>query len=410
MPKLTFFPLGNADCCLCDLNNGKKMLFDYAATRCGDDKNDKRIDLPKALRDDLNAAERDYYDVVAFSHLDLDHIKGASEFFYLEHSSKFQSKDRIKINELWVPAAVIVEDKDSLGEEHSIIQAEARYRLRNRRGIRVFSRPELLRDWLAKQGMKLDDLRNLITDAGQLVPGFSLSDDGVEFFVHSPFAKRINECEVVDRNSDSLVLQATFDYNGTQTKLILGADTPHEIWTEIVDITRAHKRDERLEWDVFKLPHHCSYLSLGPEKGKEKTVPVPNVKWLFEEKGNERGIVVSTSDIIPSEDTDQPPHRQAANYHKEHCLKRVRKLNAICDESTCQAEKGIAALSSFFPIDNQSAKSVEPSVSSLHDPTASLTSRMSWSVIWAPVLRSDMRRVVLAAQSLSRLLIIESRV
>jgi hypothetical protein len=319
MPKLTFYPLGNADCCLMDLRNDKKCLFDYAATRCADDKDDKRIDLPKALREDLDNANRDYYDVVAFSHLDLDHIKGATEFFYLEHDKKFQGKERIKINELWVPAAVIIEDKDSLGEEHAILQKEARYRLRNKQRIRVFSRPDLLKGWLTAQGIELDEVRHLITDAGQIVPGFTTADDGVEFFVHSPFAKRLNEKEVVDRNSDSLVLQATFDCYGELTRLMLGADTPHDVWTDIVDVTRLHKREERLEWDIFKLPHHCSYLSLGPEKGREKTEPVANVKWLFEDQGHEGGIIVSPSDVIPNEDTQQPPHRQAANYHKDNC-------------------------------------------------------------------------------------------
>jgi hypothetical protein len=140
----------------------------------------------------------------------------------------------------------------------------------------------------------------------------------VEFFVHSPFAKRINECEVVDRNCDSLVLQATFVDYGNETKLILGSDCPWDVLSDIVEVTRWHKREERLEWDVFKLPHHCSYLSLGPEKGKDKTEPVPNVKWLFEDQGRDGAIIVSTSDPIPSEDTDQPPHRQAANYHKDN--------------------------------------------------------------------------------------------
>jgi hypothetical protein len=318
MPKLTFYPLGNADCCRIDLDNGKKLLFDYADTRCKDDKDDKRVDLPGELRKDLNAARRNNYSVVAFSHLDKDHICGSSEFFYLEHDSKYQSDDRIRIDEMWVPAAVIIEDKETLGEEHAVIQKEARYRLRNKKGIRVFSRPELLRGWLEKQGMTLDEVRHLITDAGQVVPGFTREEDEVEFFAHSPFAKRINECEVVDRNSDSLVLQATFEVYSTETKFILGADSPHEVLSEIVDITRQHGREERLEWDVFKLPHHCSYLSLGPEKGKDKTEPVPNVKWLFEDQGRDGGIIVSTSDPIPNEDTDQPPHRQAANYHKDN--------------------------------------------------------------------------------------------
>lgn len=65
MAKLTFFPLGNADCCRIDLDGDKKVLFDYANVRCPDDDDDKRCDLEQELRDDLEAADRDYYDVVA---------------------------------------------------------------------------------------------------------------------------------------------------------------------------------------------------------------------------------------------------------------------------------------------------------------------------------------------------------
>jgi hypothetical protein len=264
----------------------------------------------------LIAANRKDFDIVAFSHLDEDHTCRATEFFYLQHDAKYQSDDRIKINELWVPAAVIIEAKETLGEEHAVIQSEARYRLRNKTGIRIFSRPGLLKDWLTTQGMTLDEVCHLINDAGQLVQGFDREADGVEFFVHSPFAKRLDEFEVVDRNCDSLVLHVTFVDYGNETKLILGADSPYDVLSDIVDVTRWHGREERLEWDVFKLPHHCSYLSLGPEKGKDKTEPVPNVKWLLEDQGRQGAIVVSPSCPIPAEDTDQPPHRQAANYHK----------------------------------------------------------------------------------------------
>ena len=317
MPKLTFYPLGNADSCLMDLENNKKLLFDYADMRCKDDKDDKRVDLPKLLRDDLKANRRDYYEVVSISHLDTDHFKGFSEFFHLEHDSKYQDDDRIKIKELWVPAAAIVEEKDTLDEEHLIVQKEARYRLKNRQGIRVFSRPALLKDWLESQGMSLDDVCHLITDAGQVVPNFSKAVDGAEFFVHSPFAKRLDDCELVDRNRDSIAMQVTFSYNGVETKFILAADTTHEEMTEIVDITKFHEREERLEWNVMKLSHHCSYKSLGPDKGETKTEPVENVKFLYEEKGQSGGIIVSPSDIIPTVDTIQPPHFQAANYYRD---------------------------------------------------------------------------------------------
>jgi len=126
MHKLRFFPLGNADCCRIDLEGGEKILFDYADTRCADDSTDLRIDLPGELRQDLKNANRDHYEVVAFTHLDTDHICGSSQFFYFEHATKYQSADRINIRDLWVPAAAIIEE--GCEDEDRIIRAEARYR------------------------------------------------------------------------------------------------------------------------------------------------------------------------------------------------------------------------------------------------------------------------------------------
>lgn len=321
MHKLTIFPLGNADCCRIDLENGKKILFDYANTRNPDDSYDLRCDLPNELLEDLKKAERKDFDIVAFTHLDEDHYKRASEFFWLDHAQKYQDDDRIKINKLWVPAAIITEE-GAENEEGRIIQREARHRFKKGYGIRVFSRPEKLREWCDKNDIKLEDRLHLIIDAGKSVPEFNKGSDGVEFFVHSPFAKRLNEREVEDRNDDCLVIQATFEVLGVETKVLLMGDVTHEVIVDIVDVTRDKKsRPERLEWDVMKLPHHCSYKSIGPEKGKDKTEPVQNVAWLYEQQGQERAIIVSSSDQTPykgspEDEDDYPPHRQAANYYK----------------------------------------------------------------------------------------------
>ena len=312
MHKLTFYPLGNADCCLIDLDKGQKLLFDYADMRNPDDDDDLRIDLPAALREDLNAAGKDAYDVVAFTHADKDHINGFSEFFYLEHAKKYQDADRVKIGELWVPAAVILEQTSNA--THRVLRAEARHRLKEGNGIRVFSQPDLLEDWLKEQGLTLESRKHLITHAGQTVDGFQKSSEGVEIFVHAPFSESVNG-DIV-RNDAALVVQATFEYEGEDTQLILGADIDYKVWRDIVRITRYHKRDSRLEWDVFKISHHCSYKSLSDEKGEEKTAPISEVEWLFE-NGHEGAKLVSTSDPIPDEDTTQPPHRQAANFYKE---------------------------------------------------------------------------------------------
>lgn len=314
MHKLTFYPIGNADCCFLETEKGKNILFDYADMRDKEDEKDLRIDLENAIRSKLEAKEIDYFDVVVFTHADSDHINRFSDLFYLNYSDKYQSDERIKIKEIWVPAGIIY--GDDLVDEAKILRKEARYRIKKKKGIKVFSRPEVLKKWFEEEDLDIDDYSDFFVDAGKLVPGLSLESDDVEFFVHSPFASRQDDGTLVDKNECSIVVQACFKSGELISKLILSADTIWESWEEIVKITKYHKREERLEYDVFKLPHHCSYLSLSDEKGKDKTEPKKNVDWLFK-KGNTSAIIVSTSDPIPSSDTDQPPHRQAANYYKD---------------------------------------------------------------------------------------------
>jgi len=311
---MTFYPIGNADCCKIDLSNGKKLLFDYACMKNNEDENDLRIDLQKVLNDDLKNANRKHYDVVAFTHADDDHIHGFSDFFFLEHDKNFQDSNRIKIQELWVPAAIITET--GLEDESLILRSEARFRLKNGKGIRVFSRPERLEEWLKKNGLTINDRKNLITDAGQLIPGFDITNDGVEFFVHSPFAFRMED-RLEDRNEDSLILHTTFNIDGHETKAMIIGDSTFEVLRDIVNISKNHNKFEKLQWDIYDIPHHCSYLALSDDKGKDITDPIPEVEWLLSQGGS-RGKLISCSDVIPDNDKNtQPPHRQAANYYKE---------------------------------------------------------------------------------------------
>lgn len=282
MHKVTFFPLGNADSYLIELANGQKLLFDYADVRDPADSDDKRVDLPAALRSALG--DHQSLDVIGITHADDDHTHGAGRFFYLEHAKKYQDAERVKVEELWVPAALIVEPRTNLQPDARVLQAEAQYRLKEGKGIRVFSRPDRLKDWLKEQGIDLADRAHLITDAGRPIPGFEKVNHGVEFFVHSPFAERLDDSTIVDRNDCSLVLQATFEVEGVETCMILSADTTWENFIPMIAITQHHGNEDRLMWDIFKLPHHCSYLSLSSEKGKDVTEPVDEVKWLFEEQ------------------------------------------------------------------------------------------------------------------------------
>lgn len=345
MPSLTFYPLNNADTCFIELDK-KVMLVDYAHCKTGEDDDEPVIDLHSSLSERLAKAKRTEIDTVLFTHADKDHIRNASEFFWFDHAKEHQGDGRIKIKELWVPAAFIVEE--GLEDCARVIRQEARYRLKKGSGIRVFSYPEALAGWCSDNGIALNSIRHLITDAGEVVPGYDLSVDGVEFFSHSPFAHRDGDA-LQSRNDGSVFLQATFSVNGNTTRVMLGADTEHEVLGEIVRITKYKGREDRLDWDIFKLPHHCSYGVLSADKGESETVPDDDVAELFE-KGSLGCLIVSPSKPIPTEDTDQPPHRQAAKYYqKVAASKRGRFVVTMEYPSTSAPEPLVINITSLGP-------------------------------------------------------------
>lgn len=313
MAKVTFYPLGNADCCLIRLDNDKLFVFDYADIKNPDDPDDKRIALREAFDEDISWPKRNYVDVLAFTHGDDDHVCKSTERFWLEHAEKYQGDDRVKINEIWVPAALIVEE--GCDDCTRIIRQEARFRFLNKERIKVFARPEHLKLWLEERGQRLEDYQHLIIDAGMTVPGFSLESNGIEFFAHSPFAERVED-GLLERNDNCIVMQATIRAGGRDTRFLITADSISEVWQKMVQITRAHGNDHRLAWDIFKIPHHCSYLSMASEKGETKTTPTQEFEWLLKQ-GAQRAVMISSSWQIPEGTEDQPPHVETYRRYKE---------------------------------------------------------------------------------------------
>src|SRR5579883_3558611 len=83
------------------------------------------------------------------------------------------------------------------------------------------------------------------------------------------------------------------------------SDINYDSIEQIVKTSKRHKNEDRLLWDIFKIPHHCSYKSIGPDKGVDETKPTVEVKWLCEVQGQERHTMMSTSKSIPIKGSDE---------------------------------------------------------------------------------------------------------
>jgi hypothetical protein len=341
MHKVRFYPVGNGDTSQIELANGRRVLFDYCHRRDSDDDGCPLIDLNTRLKNELAEVSRDYFDVVGFTHADEDHICGSTDFFELQHAAKYQGKGRIKMRQLWVPAAMLLEEatNDQQSDEFVILRQEARHRLLEGQGILVFSRPQGLLDWLEprlkERGESPSARDHLFIDAGTLVPGFSLDTDGVEFFCHSPFIKHCDEGDTI-RNRAALIFNVRFRADGYSYDFLQVGDAEWDVLEDIVRTTYAHNNADRLNWNLYNLPHHCSYLALSDEKGEKETVPKPLVKELLLQ-GQVGAYMVSSSrpitDMKESYEQTQPPHIQACKAY-EHYLCEVggRKLLVTMEE------------------------------------------------------------------------------
>ena len=77
----------------------------------------------------------------------------------------------------------------------------------------------------------------------------------------------------------------------------------------------------RLAWDLYNIPHHCSYCALSDEKGDTETAPKPLIKELLKQ-GREGAYLVSSSKPIldTKEGREQalPPHIQAKKCYERY--------------------------------------------------------------------------------------------
>lgn len=307
---ITFFPEGNAECVFLELDNGKRMLMDYANMHSGDP---RYADLTTSFED------IDSFDIVMFTHPHDDHVKGAADFFYFDYTPKYRIGKRAKIKELWISAAFLLDVNPC--EDARVIRQEARHRLKecNREGIKIFAAPGSLTTWLKDNDLSTDENDHPIIHAGTLMDSsmHGLGNE-ISIFVHAPFSEDAEDAD--NRNDPSIVIQIALDNADQTTNIFITGDTPHDVLDKIVERSESSGNADYLKWDLYDIPHHCSYTGLSDERGEDITEPSEDIKRLLQEYGQENAFLVAScrafSDV-GDEDT-QPPHVQAKKAYRKY--------------------------------------------------------------------------------------------
>ena len=318
---IKFYPVGNADCTLIKLGNGMTIIVDCQILDDLTDGLGKQVlfdvkaDLLKELKRDSEG--RPYVDLFISTHPHDDHCKGFEKNFYhgaIKDYDKDKNKEQIIIEEMWITPRGM---KNDLADTAVEIRREAKRRRDLYDGNKSF---------VAERG---DYLRIIGYDKDKefdsrycYVPGRIVSvihgDEMkyLEIFIHAPFKKDIETCKRDDdKNATSIVVQLSFKIDGYKDykcRMLLCGDAEHEIWQHIIE---NNKDDEKLKWNIFLAPHHCSWTFFNESDNKKETMSSAD-KILSLQIGDKAHIIAS-SEEIKDDDNNPPCYEAKIEYEKQ---------------------------------------------------------------------------------------------
>lgn len=313
--QITFYPVGNGFSSLLHLDENTNILFDINQFDEEEREKNKYWDIHDSLLDDLPVRKnRRHLSALCISHTHNDHCRGIDDVFYLPDQNE-DLEELIHIDELWVPADIFT---DGVEDEAEMVKKEAQRRLK----LADTGESEKNGNRLVVFGRKKDysDLEKLPREqrpvAGEIfkkICGESRND--FEIFVHCPFAE-----ESDDKNNESIILQVCIKApKETWNYFLIGGDARCYIWGKVYDETKRHARLERLNWDIFAVPHHGSYTFFS-DKSREDARDNPDERSInILDKGKEGCWLVCSSRPVKENnyDDDDPPHVQAVSHYRD---------------------------------------------------------------------------------------------
>lgn len=316
---VTFFPVGNGDMTLFSTEDKVNFLIDCNIRKESEDDESEMYDCNKYLHDNLEAdGKQVYLDAFFLTHSDHDHCRGIEEYFNLCAPSDCEI-DKIRINELCVPARLLVDD-NLTNDDAKALKAEAERRLDlygkddfdvNGNRLKIIGYSEDLADYA-----------DIMTVAGETISELNgESDFGCEIFVLRPVKKSTDD-------EDSGVNECTASFyisfamgDNTYSVMIMG-DIECENWKEVISL------NEDKEYDVLLAPHHCSWHAISIEDTSTGSIDASIEEYL--QKSKEKAYIIASSKKI-KRNADNPPSYRAMNAYK-NCIKNDNRFICTADE------------------------------------------------------------------------------
>lgn len=338
--KIKFYPVDNGDNTLITLSDKTTILIDCKIregeeTNAGNNIFPVKDDLIESIEENQDGAP--FIDLFILTHPDEDHCLGFEKnFFHGESPENYdddnKENEEIIINELWCTTMLF---NGASNNDAKALKKEAE----RRKKLWDEDKPEKNDDGnrIRMIGYDGDDRFENIPES---IPGETLTLEEIngnntgnfEFFIHSPFKKSlIQATSNEDKNFSSIAMQARFKINESDDQwaclYLFGGDADHYIWKEILNKSKDNGNEDKLKWDIFLSPHHCSWTFFNdvPYDAKEenKTPKETSLEILDYKEG--AGKLVASCKVVRSSDKN-PPHAAAK---KEYQKKLDKKSDFI---------------------------------------------------------------------------------
>ena len=316
---VTFFPVGNGDMTLFSTEDKVNFLIDCNIRKESEDDESEMYDCNKYLHDNLEAdGKQIYLDAFFLTHSDHDHCCGIEEYFNLCAPSDCEI-DKIRINELCVPARLLVDD-NLTNDDAKALKAEAERRLDlygkddfdvNGNRLKIIGYSE-----------DLVDYADIMTVAGETISELNgESDFGCEIFVLRPVKKSTDD-EDAGVNECTASFYISFDMEDNTYSVMIMGDVECENWKEVISL------NEDKEYDVLLAPHHCSWHAISTEDTSTGSIDASIEEYL--RKSKEKAYIIASSKKI-KRNADNPPSYRAMNAYK-NCIKNDNRFICTADE------------------------------------------------------------------------------